>query len=94
MASLDDLAAMKLSAIAQRGSRKDFVDIYALAEKHAPLRQLLDCYARKFSIRDTGHVLYALSYFDDAEREPMPKMLWRLSWQEIKRRIGSELKGF
>jgi hypothetical protein len=93
MASLDDLAAMKLSAIAQRGSRKDFVDVYALTEKHAPLKQLLDCYARKFSIRDAGHVLYALSYFDDAEREPMPRMLWKLSWQEIKRKITTELKG-
>lgn len=92
MASLDDLAAMKLSAIAQRGSRKDFVDIFALMQRHAPLKALMSCYTRKFAT-ETGHVLYALSYFDDAEREPMPEMLWRLSWREIKRAISSELKG-
>ena len=33
LASLVDLAAMKLVAIAQRGSKKDFFDIYALGLK-------------------------------------------------------------
>lgn len=36
IASLDDLAAMKLSAIAGRGSRKDFVDIFALGKAFQP----------------------------------------------------------
>ena len=36
MASMEDIACMKLSAVAQRGSKKDFVDIYALALRHFP----------------------------------------------------------
>jgi hypothetical protein len=79
MASLDDLAAMKLSAIVQRGSRKDFVDIYALSVRHAPLADMLAWYRRKFSVAEVGHVVYALSYLDDAEKEPMPTMLWRVN---------------
>jgi hypothetical protein len=66
MASLDDLAGMKLAAVAQRGAKKDFIDLFALLEKHRPLNELLSLYQKKFSIRDIGHVLRATTYFDDA----------------------------
>lgn len=88
MLSLDDLAAMKLSAAAQRGSRKDFVDLYVLAIRHRPLAALLETYRAKFGIDDVGHVLFALGYFDDAEAEPMPEMLWPLGWDEVRQAIS------
>jgi hypothetical protein len=84
LASLDDLAAMKLSAITQRGAKKDFVDIYAMATTHRPLGDLLDTYRQKYGIADIAHILYGLVYFDDADRQPMPKMLWDMSWRTIK----------
>jgi hypothetical protein len=90
--SLDDIGAMKLSAVAQRGSRKDFVDIFVLATRHRPLPELLDCYQRKFAVRDGGHVLFALAYFDDAEKEPMPEMLWPLAWDEVRRGVERRLR--
>ncbi|HEU5317343.1 MAG TPA: nucleotidyl transferase AbiEii/AbiGii toxin family protein, partial [Chloroflexota bacterium] len=92
VASLDDLACMKLGAAVQRGSRKDFVDVYALGTAHRPLRDLLRLYRRKFEIDDIGHVLVGLSYFDDAERTPMPRMLWRVSWRAIRTTIESWVK--
>lgn len=85
--SLDDIACMKLSAITQRGSRKDFVDLFALGTRHRPLTELIELYRRKFDIQDVGHVLFALAYFDDAEAEPMPQMLWEPSWEDMKARI-------
>lgn len=85
--SLDDIACMKLSAIAQRGSRKDFVDVFALGTRHRPLGELLDLYRRKFDVQEIGHVLYSLVYFEDAERERMPKMLWDLAWPAVRKRI-------
>jgi hypothetical protein len=94
MASLDDIAAMKLSATAQRGTRKDFVDVYALIARHATLAQLLGCYQRKFSIKEPGHILYALSYFDDAEKGPMPQMLWRVGWQTVKAHLRKSVADF
>lgn len=87
LASLEDLACMKLSAIAQRGARKDFCDIYALGKKSFSLPQMLGFYQKKFSIRDIGSVLYGLVYFDDAESERMPKMLWDVKWREIRNTI-------
>lgn len=92
IASLEDLACMKLSAVAQRGARKDFCDIYALGRKSFSLKQMLNFYNAKFNIQDINHVLYGLSYFDDAEDERMPKMLWDISWVEIKKTIQSWVK--
>jgi hypothetical protein len=84
LASLRDLACMKLSAIAQRGSKKDFVDLFALGREGFELPDMLDWYRTKFGIEDIGHVLYALAYFDDADRERMPRMLWKVEWKEVK----------
>jgi predicted nucleotidyltransferase component of viral defense system len=87
LASLEDLACMKLSAVAQRGARKDFCDIYALGKKAFSLSQMLGFYQKKFSIRDIGSVLYGLAYFDDAESERMPRMLWDVTWRKIRNTI-------
>ena len=87
MASPEDLACMKLSAIAQRGSKKDFVDIYALSLKHTTLDAMIHLYQKKYSVQDIIHVLYGLAYFDEADRERMPKMYWKVDWKTIKRAI-------
>ncbi len=87
IASLDDLACMKLSAIVDRGSRKDFVDIFALCREHRPLPDLLALYAKRFATADPGHVMVALSYFVDAEQGPMPRMLWDVEWEAMKASI-------
>ena len=51
------------------------------------LYDVLDFYQKKFNIRDIGSVLYGLVYFDDAESERMPRMLWDVDWGEIKKNI-------
>lgn len=90
--SLDDIAAMKLSAIAQRGSRKDFVDLYALLREHRPLAEMLRLYQQKFDVQEIGHLLYSLTYFEDAERQRMPLMLWKLQWPEIRREVERQVR--
>ena len=87
LAPLEDLACMKLSAIAQRGARKDFCDLYALGKTSFSLQQMLGFYQKKFGIRDIGSVLYGLVYFDDAENERMPRMLWNVNWRDIKNTV-------
>ena len=87
MASREDIACMKLSAVAQRGSKKDFVDIYALGLEYVPLSRMLRLYQRKYAVQDIAHVLYGLAYFDDADKERMPKMLWNINWKTVKEAI-------
>ncbi len=82
---------MKLSAIAQRGSRKDFCDIYVLGQERFSLKEMLDFYIRKFN-QDPSPVLYGLVYFDDAEKERMPDMLRKVKWPEIKKTIRAWVK--
>ena len=92
MASLDDLACMKLSAIVSRGMKKDFVDIYALMSKHKSLQQMLRLYQKRFSVTDIFPVLRGLSYFDDAERERMPRMIWNVRWHAMRTAILTAVK--
>lgn len=94
MASLHDLGAMKLAAVAQRGSRKDFVDVWALVQHGIDLGQMLALYQKKFATDDIAHLLMALSYFDDAELEPMPVMLIDVAWSDIQKAIRRWVKEF
>ena len=50
LASLEDLACMKLSAIAQRGAHKDFCDIYTLGKKAFSLSQMLGFYQKNLAL--------------------------------------------
>jgi hypothetical protein len=84
LAALPDLTAMKLAALAQRGAKKDFVDLYALSRRRIALAQMVTWYRRKYRVRDVGHLLYSLTYFDDANRERTPPLLWPTDWTRIR----------
>jgi hypothetical protein len=91
VASVRDLGAMKLLAIAQRGSRKDFIDVYELLQNGAALRRMLEDFREKFKA-DPVSALRGLTYFDDAEREPMPEMLLPTSWLAMRRHIEEAVR--
>lgn len=87
LASREDLLCMKLAAIAGRGARKDFLDVYALGISGLPPSKGLDLYREKYATSDVGHVLFSLAYFDDAEGEAMPEVLGGEDWAEVRRTI-------
>lgn len=87
LASPTDLAVMKLVAIARRGIRRDFWDLYALLQAKVGLNEAMDAYQQRFGLReaDLYHVLRALTYFEDAEREPtLPAGMSPELWLEIR----------
>jgi len=86
-ASPDDIACMKLSAIASRGSRKDFVDLYCILTHYRGLGDYLRLYTEKYRSRDIGHLLRSLVYFEDAESEPELRMLRPVQWETLKSRM-------
>lgn len=92
LAAIDDIACMKLSAIAGRGSRKDFIDLYIIIKKFKPLEDYLDLFMRKYSQRDIGHIVRSLVYFEDADDEPDVKMNMSINWSEIKREFENWVK--
>jgi hypothetical protein len=84
LAGMNDIACMKLSAIASRGSRKDFFDLHYLVTHFLRLEEYLRLYMKKYKNRDIGHVVRSLVYFADAEAEPDIKMIKPLAWQDVK----------
>lgn len=93
MASLRDIAAMKLSAITQRGSKKDFIDLYFLLE-HYSIVEMMTFYKKKIIDGNEWLVYRSLSFFDDADVQPTPKIYVDISWEKIKARIASEVKKY
>jgi len=86
VASLPDLAAMKLQALIGRGTKRDFIDIYFLAQKFG-LASLLSFYQQKFGNLSERELMLkkSLVYFVDAEIEEMPNMLTSIKWIELKK---------
>jgi hypothetical protein len=86
-----DIGYMKISAIASRGTNRDCIDLYFLTQEYS-LKQLLEWFTRKFSRTNYSmpHILKSLSYFEEAEQDPMPNMLMCLSWEELKRFFARE----
>lgn len=90
LASPKDIAAMKINAVEGRGTKKDFVDIYFLLKKYT-LNEILAFYELKYPEHSQFRALMSLSYFEDAEQQPIPKMFITAKWEDIKEAILQEI---
>ncbi len=86
VAHVRDIALMKLAAISGRGSRRDFVDLFAILRDKPTLREYFRELPRKYGSDRVNvyHILKSLTWFEDAELEPMPRMLEPFNWDECK----------
>ena len=94
IASLQDIAAMKLDAVAQRGTKRDFVDLFFIAQSGLSMAEAVKWYERKYAGLNVNlvHVVKSLAYFADAESDPPLQMLVTFSWEEAKRYFEDEAK--
>lgn len=85
---------MKLSAITQRATLKDYVDLYFIL-KDLTLEELLNSAKDKFPQLDTGLVLKSLVYFEDLNEEPINfKEGNHVSLAEVKQKLESEVRKY
>jgi hypothetical protein len=91
MFSRKDIAAMKLNAIAGRGSKKDFIDLYFLMQEFS-LKEMLSFYEKKYDAGSVFMVVKSLSYFDDADLQQQPQMFFDFDWENCKKTILHHLK--
>lgn len=91
LASIKDIAAMKLAAITNRGSKKDFIDLALLIDQLG-LHQMMSLYHEKYPDGMEMMVLRSLLYFDDAEIQSDPIMLVPFDWKKVKKLIVDESK--
>lgn len=91
LASIPDIAAMKLEAIIGRATKRDYVDLFFICQKFS-LENCLDFYLKKFAGHENNlfFIYKSLKYFEDAEETDMPKMLKKVSWEEIKKFFEKE----
>lgn len=95
VAGLEDLACMKVSAIAGRGAAKDFWDLHELLSMGVgggSLDGVLALYRRKFPMEDVGHAIRSLAYFGDADAAPLPRGLTAEGWELIKAAMRRRVK--
>lgn len=101
VAGLLDIGLRKLDAIAGRGMRKDFYDLYFIAS-HVSLNELFARSADKYpQSRGFGmRVLTALVDFDVADQQGEPTLLLPVEWDQVKaffvaeaRRLGRKWFG-
>ena len=95
LAGIRDIAAMKLEAIAGRGSRKDFVDMFFLLKQFS-LVEIFSFHAHKYGVglSNQYHHLKSFVYFADADAEAMPLMTHPLDWDVVKKRMISCARQF
>jgi hypothetical protein len=95
LADASDIAVMKIMAVSGRNTKKDFIDLFWHMQKAGiNLSDVLDLVDKKYAdIKyDRYHIFKSLSYFVDADKEPMPKMLAQLRWKNIKIFFVKEVK--
>lgn len=93
LAGMKDIAAMKLAAIAGRGSKKDFIDVFFLL-KYFPLSEMLGFFNQKYPDGTELLVLKSLTWFEDADRDEMPLVLEDCDWKLVKHRIRTEVQDY
>lgn len=93
LASLEDIAAMKLNAITGSGSRlKDYVDICFLSA-YLTLNEMLSCYQKKYPDVNGVMALKSLCYFEDIDFSPgIDYVVKEITWPVVEQRILKMVK--
>jgi len=94
MASVEDIGAMKLSAITSRSVLKDYVDLYFILHQ-IKLKDLLNLTEEKFPTIDANSILKSLVYFDDIQEEPILfKHNDNISFESVKEYLSETVKKY
>lgn len=95
LASIEDIAIMKLIAISQRGTKKDFFDLHYICNNfNITIQDILNMLEKKYNKNkiNYAHIIQSLAYFEDAEDENLPKVFIKYDWEEIKKYYINEQK--
>ena len=87
-----DIAVMKMTAISQRGKKRDFIDLYWYTKNREPLIDILLRLPAQYPTvtHDYHHILKSITYFKDADEDVMPQLNFKVTWKEVKRYFERE----
>lgn len=97
VAAWQDIVAEKIKAVSQRGSKKDFWDVYSVIALRSSIDEVGALFLERF--KGTGinlyHVVKSMVYFEDADKEPDPVLLAngkKSDWERIKQFFEANIK--
>jgi len=95
IASKEDIGAMKVIAISDRGTRRDFIDIYFLLKEFS-LKTIFDFVKKKYPNFNIYVGLRGLTYFVDAEKRQKRRLylIRFVSWNKIKKFLIEEVRKY
>lgn len=88
---IEDIAAMKLAAIAGRGRKRDFIDLFFLLKSFS-LPEMMGFYTQKYQDGSEMMIARSLTYFNDADSDEDMQMLQPISWDTVKTFITDTVK--
>ena len=95
IAGLLDIAAMKIIAVNQRGTRRDFIDLYYIMQE-IPFHKIAGHMVKRFGKEriNAVNIGKSLIYFSDAESEPDPQYLEgkTIRWEAVKQFFKQHVK--
>ena len=91
--NLRDIIPMKLQAISNRFSKKDFWDIDFLLNEFS-LNEMIGFFKTKFPSIDTGYIIHSLTNFETAEKEEDPICIIPHKWEEVKSNLAQKVVAY
>lgn len=95
VASVLDIASMKVAAIAQRGAKRDFIDLYYVLQD-IPFGKVAETLHSRYGTALSAATLgKAFVFFDDAEDSPDPVYIGGgVKWEAVKRYYVKHVRQF
>ncbi len=84
---------MKVNAVMGRGTKKDFIDMYFLLQ-HYTFEDIIQFYLQKYPDGSEYRALLSMTYFADADPQPMPFMFVPVDWNVIKNEIRYQVEQY
>jgi predicted nucleotidyltransferase component of viral defense system len=94
LASIMDIACMKLAALRNRAVLKDYVDLYYILQTNA-LKDITKACSRKYPLIDSNVFLRGLTYTDDVEIQKIIfKNGYQVTMKEIDKLLQAQVKNY
>ena len=90
---VEDIIPMKLQALSNRFSKKDFWDVEFLL-REISLDKMVEIFKLKFPPIDTGYIIHSLTNFETADNEDDPVCLLPGTWQEVKDNLQQVVRDY
>lgn len=91
IADISLLAAMKAAALHDRGARRDFIDVHAIVSLAGwSVARFIEHVRHQLPLQPE-QVALSLTYFVDAEKEPMPRGC-KVSWDRVKKDLQNGVR--